>query len=69
MVIKIENLLEKKNKSMYWLAEKTGISYTTIYRLSKNRTELIRFDTLEKICIALDCTPNDILEVEKQKLI
>ena len=63
MYINIENVLKSQNKSMYWLAEQTGISYPTIFNLSKNKTESIKFDILEKICFALQCTPNDIIHL------
>ena len=30
-----------------------------------NTTTGIKFETLEKICIALNCTPNDIIKIDK----
>ena len=46
---------------MYWLAKTTGISYPTIHNLVNNKTESIKFEVIEKICSALNCTPNDLL--------
>ena len=65
MRVNLDKVLNEKGKSIYWLAEKAKVSYPNLYNLTKNKTALIKFDTLERICIALDCTPNDILEIEK----
>lgn len=62
MVLKLKDLLEQKQKSVYWLKHETNISHATIYKMVNNETKMISFDNLEKICIALDCTPNDIFE-------
>ncbi len=61
MYINIKKLLKQKGKSMYWLAKTTGISYPTIHNLVNNKTESIKFEVIEKICSALNCTPNDLL--------
>lgn len=36
----------------------TGISRKTIYNIYNDKTKGIEFDTLDKLCFALDCTPN-----------
>lgn len=38
----------------------TGINRHTMYNIYKNKTKGIDFDTLNKLCFALDCTPNDL---------
>jgi putative transcriptional regulator len=43
------------------LAEKAGISANIISRLKKN--EYVSLETIENICKALNCSPNDILEI------
>lgn len=58
-------ILEKKKKSLYWLAQETGISYPTLHKLSKNETDGIKFSILEKICTALECELNELLEIKK----
>lgn len=45
--------------SQYYLL-KHGIDNKTIYNLKKN--ENITLLTLEKLCKAMNCTPNDIVE-------
>lgn len=47
------------------LSEKANISSYTINKL--NRGENVNTDTLEKICRALDCTFDDIMEIISDK--
>lgn len=63
MKLKLKELLEQQNKSVYWLKHETNISHATIYKMVNNETTMISFDNLEKICIALNCTPNDVFEI------
>lgn len=65
MKINIDKILEKKGKTRYWLAKEIGVAYPTLMYLANNQTEGTKFDTIEKICIALNCTPNDILIITK----
>lgn len=59
--IRIDQLLENRGRSFYWLAKETGISHTTLWRLKKGKALGINFDTLEKMCQTLDCQPGDVL--------
>jgi putative transcriptional regulator len=65
--IRVDELLEKRGRSFYWLAKETGISHTTLWRLKKGRSRGINFETLEKICSALDCQPGDIMRLTGNK--
>ena len=59
--LKVKEVLESQNKTPYWLSKQTGISPNNIGKICNGETVNIRFDTLEKICKVLDCTPNDII--------
>lgn len=63
--VKLKEILEEKNITMYALAKKTGISEHNIANLTKGNTVSVRFDTLLKICEELDIEISDILEIEK----
>lgn len=63
MKLKLKELLESKDKSVYWLKHETNISHATIYKMVNNETKMISFENLEKICKTLHCTPNDIFEL------
>jgi putative transcriptional regulator len=65
--IRVDELLEKRGRSFYWLAKETGISHTTLWRLKKGRALGINFVTLEKICSALDCQPGDVVKLGTAK--
>ena len=58
---KIDEILSKQGKSRYWLSRQTGISENALGKLCRKQTSRIEFDTVEKICKVLDCTPNDII--------
>jgi putative transcriptional regulator len=59
--IRVDKLLETRGRSFYWLAKRTGISHTTLWRLKKAKALGINFDTLEKLCRVLECHPGDVL--------
>ena len=67
--IRIDELLEKRGRSFYWLAKETGISHTTLWRLKKGKALGINFETLEKMCDALRCQPGDVLSHTNRKTI
>ena len=55
-------LIDKGWKKMVF-AEKAGISANTMAKLSRN--EYVSMEVLVKMCIALDCTFDEIVEIEK----
>ena len=65
MQIKLREVLDKKNKSIYQLNKETGIASSTLSRICNNKTSSIEFSILDKICEALDCDISDILIPEK----
>ncbi len=65
IVINIDVMLAKRKMSVTALAEKVGITLANISILKTGKARGLRFDTLEKICAALDCQPGDILEYRK----
>lgn len=49
-----------ENMSNVALAEKAGITLNVITRLKRN--EYVSLESIEKICVALNCEPNEIME-------
>jgi DNA-binding Xre family transcriptional regulator len=45
------------------LAEQTGIALTTLQSLAARTGYNTRLSTIDKICVALNCTPGDLLEL------
>jgi putative transcriptional regulator len=44
------------------LSRQTGISQHALLKLYHEKAEMVRFDTLEKVCKALDCQASDLIE-------
>lgn len=63
--LQIKELLQKKNKSRYWLVQATESSYSAVNKLVNNDTTRIRFDTLNRLCKALECNVGDIIQYTK----
>ena len=42
------------------VAKITGINRKTLYNIYHDKSKGIEFETLNKLCFALDCTPNDL---------
>lgn len=63
--INVKELLKEKGKTKYWLVKNMEASYQSISALMDNETTGIRFETLEKLCNLLKCTPNDIIKIKK----
>jgi DNA-binding Xre family transcriptional regulator len=53
--------------NMTQLSERTSITYTTVNDLVNHNTgvAMISLDVLARLCAALQCTPSDILILEK----
>lgn len=63
--IKLAELLKEKDMSLYKLQQETGLSYTTLWKMSQNKVQGITFDVLEKVCKSLECSPSELLAIEK----
>ena len=61
---KLFKLLIDKDMSKKDLAEKAGLSAYTITKMNKG--EIVKSDTLAKICIVLNCTFDDIMEIAQE---
>ena len=67
MKLNFKKILQSRGETMKHISEETGISQNTLSLLNQGKSSGIKFDTLEKLCNALDCTPNDLLTVETNK--
>ena len=65
--IRVDELLEERGHTFYWLAKETGISHSTLWRLKKGKSVGINFATLERICQMLSCQPGDMLRLASEK--
>ena len=70
--LRVNEILKEKNLTPYWLGKQTGISQNNILKICNGETSTIRFDTLEKICKALNCSINDLFttnDITMQRLL
>jgi putative transcriptional regulator len=58
---RLDEILEQKEKSLYWLQKETGISYSALHKLRKDRARSMDYEVLEKICAVLDCEPGNLI--------
>ncbi len=64
--LKVLTLLEKKGKSKYWLYKQLGMSYQNFNKMVNNETKSIRYENIETMCLLLECTPNDLMEMVEE---
>ncbi|ABE41549.1 helix-turn-helix domain-containing protein [Rhodopseudomonas pseudopalustris] len=62
IVVNLDVMLARRKMRSKELAERIGITEQNVSLLKSGKVKGIRFDTLERICVALDCQPGDILE-------
>lgn len=68
ITINIKDKLEQKNMNKNQFAKQVQIGYPAACALYEGITTRISFDTLERICKVLECTPNDIIETDDPQL-
>lgn len=55
VTLRISEILKEQGKTEYWLFRQAGLSdYSSFKKLIHNETSRIRFDTIARICEALD---------------
>jgi putative transcriptional regulator len=66
IALTLDKLLGQKGITRYELAKRTGIKFQIIDNYYKNR--VVRYDSyiLDKICSALDCGIEDLIEFKKE---
>jgi putative transcriptional regulator len=67
IIINLDVEMAKNKISLKDLAEKIGISVTNLSLLKTGKVKGIRFDTLQSICVELNCKPGDILDYVPDK--
>ena len=62
IIIHLDVMLAKRKMRSKELAERIGITEQNVSLLKSGKVRGVRFETLGKICAALDCQPGDLLE-------
>ncbi len=62
IVVNLDVMLAKRKMRSKQLAERIDLTEQNLSLLKSGKVRGVRFDTLSKICAALDCQPGDLLE-------
>lgn len=62
IVVNLDVMLARRKMRSRELAEYVGITEQNLSLLKNSKVRGVRFDTLERICEALQCQPGDLLE-------
>lgn len=61
IVVTLDVMLARRKMRSRELAERIGITEPNLSLLKSGKVRGMRFDTLARICAALDCQPGDLL--------
>ena len=62
IIVKLDVVLADRKVKSKDLAEFVGMTEANMSLLKQGKVKGVRFDTLERICEALQCQPGDLLE-------
>jgi len=62
IIVNLDVMLARRKMRSKELAERVGITEQNVSLLKSGKVKGVRFETLDRICAALDCQPGDILE-------
>lgn len=65
IVVRLDVMIARRKMSSKTLAAQIGITEANLSLLKRGHVKGIRFETLARICEALDCQPGDLLEFTK----
>lgn len=64
MKLNIKPLVDAKGMNRNQLSKELKIGYQAACNLYDGNVQRIYFDTLQRLCDVLECTPNDILTLD-----
>lgn len=62
IIVNLDVQLAKQKMKLNELSDLVGISVQNLSVLKTGKARAIRFSTLDKLCVALDCSPGDLLD-------
>ena len=65
IIVNLDVMMAKRKVSSKDLAQAIGITEANLSLLKRGKVKGVRFNTLEAICLYLDCEPGDILAIEQ----
>lgn len=65
--INIVELLNKQNRTKYWLCQKMNITSRNLNRIINGKTKSISFKYIEEFCYYLNCSPEQLITIVDDK--
>jgi len=62
--LNVMKILQEKGKTRYWLVKELQTDYNSVNKMCNNSVVSLHLETIEKLCTALDCTPNDLFTIK-----
>ncbi len=59
--IRLKELIEEREVTLYWLGEQPGLKYPTLRKILRGETKGVDFNTLDLICRYLNCKLNELI--------
>jgi putative transcriptional regulator len=63
IIVRLDVMLALRKMRAKDLAERIGITEANLSLLRTGKVKGVRFDTLARLCEALDCTPGELLDI------
>ena len=64
IIVRLDVMLALRKRRAKDLAAEVGMTEANLSKLRSGKVRGVRFETLLKLCNALDCKPGDLLDVE-----
>ena len=64
IIVRLDVMIARRKISSKELAAQVGITEANLSLLKRGHVKGVRFETLAKLCHALQCQPGDLLEFE-----
>jgi len=65
IVVRLDVMLALRKRRANELAVEVGMTEANLSKLRSGKVRGVRFETLLKLCVALDCKPGDLLDIQK----
>jgi putative transcriptional regulator len=65
--VTLDVMLARRKLRAREVAERIGLSETQLSLLRTGKVRGMRFDTLSKLCLVLDCAPGDLLDYDRDE--
>jgi DNA-binding Xre family transcriptional regulator len=60
---KLKELMDKKGVTYRQLSQESGVSTSILYKMVQNTGQNVQTDVLERVCVALDCAFDELMEI------